>query len=142
MCTVVDLDVVGDGATPTRRPHVVVVGGGISGLAAAWRLCRERHDVDVTILESSSWIGGKLRVGELDGIAVDEGAESVLATRPEAVGLIGEAGLGDDLVHPTSAGPQLVIDGDLRPMPAGLVMGVPTDPVSYTHLTLPTKRIV
>jgi oxygen-dependent protoporphyrinogen oxidase len=127
VCTVVDLDVVGDGLTPARRPHVVVVGGGISGLAAAWRLCRERHDVDVTILESSSWIGGKLRVGDLDGVAVDEGAESVLATRPEAVGLIREAGLGEDLVHPTSAGPQLVIDGDLRPMPAGLVMGVPTD---------------
>ena len=110
-----------------RRPHVVVVGGGISGLAAAWRLCRERHDLDVTVLESSAHVGGKLRVTELDGIAVDEGAESVLATRPEAVDLIREAGLADDLVHPTSAAPLLVIDGDLRPMPTGLVMGVPTD---------------
>jgi oxygen-dependent protoporphyrinogen oxidase len=124
---VVDVDVQGGQGTSSRRPHVVVVGGGISGLAAAWRLCRERHDVDVTILESSSWIGGKLRVSELEGIAVDEGAESVLATRPEAVALIREAGLGDDLVHPTGAGPQLVIDGDLVPMPTATVMGVPTD---------------
>lgn len=110
-----------------RRPHVVVVGGGISGLAAAWRLCRERHDVDVTVLESSSRFGGKLLVSELEGVAVDEGAESVLATRPEAVRLISEAGLGDDLVHPTAATPRLVVDGDLLPMPTGLVMGVPTD---------------
>ena len=111
----------------SRRPHVVVVGGGISGLAAAWRLSRERHDVDVTVLESSAEVGGKLRVSELDGIPVDEGAESVLATRPEGVRLIREVGLGDDLVHPTSAAPRLVVGGDLRPMPSGLVMGVPTD---------------
>lgn len=110
-----------------RRAHVVVVGAGISGLAAAWRLCRERHDVDVTVLESSPRVGGKLLVTQLEGIAVDEGAESVLATRPEAVRLIRDAGLGDDLVHPTSAVPQLVVGSDLRPMPAGLVMGVPTD---------------
>jgi oxygen-dependent protoporphyrinogen oxidase len=128
VCGVVDLGVVRERVpTAVRRPHVVVVGGGISGLAAAWRLCRERHDVDITVLESSSWIGGKLRVSDLDGIAIDEGAESVLATRPEAVALIREAGLGDDLVHPTSAAPQLLVDGDLRPMPTGLVMGVPTD---------------
>jgi oxygen-dependent protoporphyrinogen oxidase len=124
VCDVVEQQVSG---RTGRRPHVVVVGGGISGLAAAWRLCRERHDLDVTILESSAQVGGKLRVSELDGIPVDEGAEAVLATRPEAVDLIRAAGLGDDLVHPTSAAPQLVIDGDLRPMPTGLVMGVPTD---------------
>jgi oxygen-dependent protoporphyrinogen oxidase len=123
VCDVVDALV-----TPrARRPHVVVVGAGISGLSAAWRLCRERHDVDVTVLESAAWIGGKLRVSSLEGIAIDEGAESVLATRPEAVALIREAGLGDDLVHPTAAAPQLVIDGDLTAMPTGLVMGVPTD---------------
>ena len=106
---------------------MVVVGGGISGLVAAWRICRARHDVDVTVLESSSWIGGKLRVGRIEGIPVDDGAESVLATRPEAVDLIREVGLGDDLVHPTAATPRLVIDGDLLPLPTGLVMGVPTD---------------
>jgi len=109
------------------RPHVVVVGGGISGLVAAWRICRARHDVDVTVLESASWLGGKLRVGQIEGIAVDDGAESVLATRPEAVDLIRDVGLGGDLVHPTSAAPRLVIDGDLVPLPTGLVMGVPTD---------------
>ena len=48
----------GDVVTPPRRPRVVVVGGGISGLAAAWRLCRLRHDVDVTVLESSAEVGG------------------------------------------------------------------------------------
>ena len=89
--------------TPDRRPHVVIVGGGISGLAAAWRLARLRHDVDITVLEGSPSVGGKLRVSELEGIAVDEGAESMIATRPEAVALAREVGLGDDLVHPAVA---------------------------------------
>ena len=133
------------------RPHVVVVGGGVSGLAAAWRLCRLRHDVDVTVLESSNAVGGKLRVGELEGLAIDEGAESVLAARPEAIGLMREAGLGDDIVHPTGARPRLVIGGDLVEMPAGLVMGVPTDLVelgrtrvlsSQTMARLPLDHIV
>ena len=109
------------------RPQVVVIGGGISGLATAWRLSRERRDVDITVLEASPVVGGKLLVSEIEGIAVDEGAESVLATRPEAVRLIHEAGLGADLVHPAVSAPSLVIGGDLVPMPTGLVMGVPTD---------------
>ena len=113
--------------TPPRRPHVVVVGGGVSGLAAAWRLCRLRHDVDVTVLESSPDLGGKLRLGEVAGLTVDVGAESMLATRPEAVALARECGLGDDLVTPTDERPRLLVDGDLREMPTGLVMGVPTD---------------
>lgn len=113
--------------TPPRRPHVVVIGGGISGLAAAWHLCRLRHDVDVTVLEAGDRVGGKLRVGELEGLAVDEGAESMLATRPEAVGLVEEVGLGPDLVTPTAELPRVVVGGDLLPLPPGLMLGVPTD---------------
>ena len=119
--------VVTDPTHEQRRPHVVVVGGGISGLAAAWRLLRLRTDVDITVLEGSPDVGGKLRVGELEGIAVDEGAESVLATRPEAVSLIREVGLGDDVEHPETTAPRLLLRGELRPLPGGLVMGIPTD---------------
>ncbi len=113
--------------TPDRRPHVVIVGGGISGLAAAWRLARLRHDLDITVLEGSPSVGGKLRVSELEGVAVDEGAESMIATRPEAVALAREIGLGDDLVHPAVAAPSLFLHNDLVPLPSGLMMGVPTD---------------
>ena len=67
---------------PTNaRPHVVIVGGGISGLAAAFSLRDEA--VRVTVLEGSPRLGGKLSVSGVAGVAVDEGAEALLVTRPE-----------------------------------------------------------
>ncbi|MGO4424628.1 FAD-dependent oxidoreductase, partial [Streptomyces sp. MCAF7] len=68
-----------------RTGHVVVVGGGISGLAAAHRLLT--GGARVTVLEASGRLGGKLYAGEIAGVPVDLGAESMLARRPEAVDL-------------------------------------------------------
>ncbi|WP_371101813.1 FAD-dependent oxidoreductase, partial [Streptomyces sp. PU_AKi4] len=65
--------------------HIVVVGAGIAGLAAAHRL--REHGARVTVLEASDRVGGKLLPGEIAGARVDLGAESLLARRPEAVGL-------------------------------------------------------
>lgn len=104
---------------------VIVIGGGISGLAAAWQL---RGRADVTVLESHSKVGGKLRTGTIAGIAVDEGAESLMALRPEAVELAAAVGLGDALCDPAQAPTTIWTNGALRPLPAGHVMGVPTDP--------------
>ncbi|WP_037914191.1 protoporphyrinogen oxidase [Actinacidiphila yeochonensis] len=105
--------------------HVVVVGGGIAGLSAAYDLARA--GVGVTLLEASTRVGGKLRTGEVGGVPVDLGAESLLARRPEAVGLAREVGLGDDLEPPAVLGATLWTRGRLRPMPKGHVMGVPGD---------------
>jgi oxygen-dependent protoporphyrinogen oxidase len=110
-----------------RSPRVIVVGGGISGLAAAWQLTRRRHDLEVVVLEGSSRVGGILRVSEVEGIPLDEGAESMLATRPEAVQLARDVGLSAQIVHPTAAKPRVLVNGELREFPPGLMMGVPTD---------------
>ena len=67
----------------TRAGHVVVVGGGIAGLAAAHRLLDS--GVRVTLLEATDRLGGKLEAGEIEGAPVDLGAESMLARRPERV---------------------------------------------------------
>lgn len=107
------------------RARVVVVGGGISGLAAAWRLSRTPGIAEVIVLEGAAQVGGKLRLGEVGGLVVDVGAESVLARRPEAVALITEAGLGDDLVHPVATAASVLARGVLHRLPAGTVMGVP-----------------
>ncbi|WP_411078050.1 protoporphyrinogen oxidase [Streptomyces sp. cmx-10-25] len=109
----------------TTAPHVVVAGGGITGLAAAHRLALAGHRV--TLLEADGRLGGKLLAGEVAGAPVDLGAESLLARRPEAVALARAVGLGDRLTAPATTTASVWSRGELVPMPKGHVMGVPGD---------------
>jgi oxygen-dependent protoporphyrinogen oxidase len=106
----------------------VVVGGGISGLATAWELSERVPGAQITVLESSERVGGKIRAGELAGLSVDVGAEAVLARRPEAIELIEQVGLGADLVHPAATTASVWSRGALHPMPQRTLMGVPAQP--------------
>jgi protoporphyrinogen/coproporphyrinogen III oxidase len=110
-----------------RRRHVVVIGGGISGLAAAWALRRASPSVRVSILEGAPKIGGKIAAVEVAGRDIDAGAESLLARRPEAVDLVRAVGLADSLIHPAVSGSSVWTRGRLRPLPAGQLMGIPGD---------------
>ncbi|MER6332178.1 protoporphyrinogen oxidase [Streptomyces sp. NPDC001034] len=110
-------------ATGTSSGHVVVIGAGVAGLAAAHRLLE--RGARVTVLEASERVGGKLLPGEIAGVRVDLGAESMLARRPEAVALAREVGLAGRLQPPAVASAAIWTRGALRPMPKGHVMGVP-----------------
>jgi oxygen-dependent protoporphyrinogen oxidase len=105
-------------------PNVVVVGGGLAGLAAALELRGRAH---VTVLESGSRLGGKVRVSDVGGLPVDEGADAMLRRVPHGLRLAQDAGLGDELVSPAAAQAFLLSRGELRPLPSGTVMGVPAD---------------
>lgn len=109
--------------TGTDTGHVVVIGAGVAGLAAAHRLLQ--RGARVTVCEASDRVGGKLLPGEIAGARVDFGAESILARRPEAVALAREVGLTDRLQPPATATASIWTRGALRPMPKGHVMGVP-----------------
>ncbi|HYB46779.1 MAG TPA: protoporphyrinogen oxidase, partial [Streptosporangiaceae bacterium] len=109
----------------STQPHVVIVGGGIAGLAAAVFLRDEA--VRVTVLEGSPRLGGKLSASEIAGVAVDEGAEALLVTRPEGTGLIAQAGLGGERVGPGTTSPAIWTLGAMRPLPRRQFMGVPSD---------------
>jgi len=106
----------------TVPQRVVVVGGGIAGLTAALDLADA--GVSVTVLESSDRVGGKLRSGEVAGVTVDLGAESVLARRPEAVALMDRLGIRHEPVRSSSAA--LWTHGALRALPR-TVLGIPVD---------------
>ncbi|MFC4113538.1 protoporphyrinogen oxidase [Nonomuraea zeae] len=111
-----------------NRAHVVVIGGGISGLAAAWFLRQGTSErVKVTVLEGGSRVGGKLYASEVAGVSVDAGAEAMLARRPEGKDLARAVGLGDDLVSPGTTRSAVYTRGALRFLPKGQVMGVPAD---------------
>lgn len=110
--------------------RVVVVGGGITGLAAAHEAFR--RGLDVTVLEAAPRAGGKVDSGFVDGadlpFPVDMAADGFLARQPEVIELCHELGLGDDLVAPTGARAFIWADGALRGIPSPSVLGVPFDP--------------
>ncbi|HEX5543119.1 MAG TPA: protoporphyrinogen oxidase [Micromonospora sp.] len=113
--------------------RIAVIGGGISGIAAALRLHDRAPDgTDITVYEQSGALGGKLRTGSLAGSSIELGAEAFLTRDPAggdsaAVALARRVGLADALVHPAIGQAAIVIDGELRPVPAGTLVGVPGD---------------
>jgi oxygen-dependent protoporphyrinogen oxidase len=103
---------------------IAVVGGGIAGLSAAYELVRLGRDV--VLLEAGDRLGGKIRTTPFAGRMVDEGPDAFLARVPWAVELCKELGLSDDLVSPATGSALVWAKGALRPIPEGVVLGVPT----------------
>lgn len=108
-------------------PTVVVVGGGIAGLAAAWELTHGEPACRVVLVERDTRLGGKIVTVPFAGLDLDGGPDSFLARVPAAAALAREAGLGDDLVPPGTGQAYLWARGGLRALPTGLVLGLPTD---------------
>jgi oxygen-dependent protoporphyrinogen oxidase len=112
-------------ARTTPAARLVVVGAGITGLAAAFEWHRRRPDDEIVVLEAGDRIGGKLHRVELAGHWYDTGPEAVLARVPEAVALVERLGLADQLVAPATTQASVVLPDGRHPLPAGTVLGVP-----------------
>ncbi|MGH9083357.1 MAG: protoporphyrinogen oxidase [Acidimicrobiales bacterium] len=114
-----------------ERSTVVIVGGGIAGMAAAWELTGAASGPRpgapaVVVLEGSERLGGKLRSQSFAGRVVDVGPDGFLGRRPEGEQLCREIGLGDALAPIGASGASVWAGGRLRPLPSGLNLGVPT----------------
>ena len=104
---------------------VAVVGGGISGLSAAYEL--HRRQTPFVLLEKSDRLGGVIRTERTGGFTIDAGPDSLVVQKPAAIALCAELGLADRLI-PTQA-PRtacVVRDETLHPLPPGSVFGIPT----------------
>lgn len=112
---------------------VAVVGGGISGLAAAFDL--QAGGADVVVLEKTGRVGGALRTSTIEGVRVEEGADAFLVRVPWAAWLAERSGL--ELVHPATGSALLYAGGRLRPLPAGTVLGVPSSLASVRGVLSP-----
>ncbi len=102
---------------------VVVVGGGITGLAAAHEL--SQSGVEFVLLEDTPRVGGKIDGGPVGSLEIDSAADGFLARQPEMAELCIEIGLGDDLVRPSGRRAFIWANGALRTIPAPSVLGVP-----------------
>ncbi|MHC4994256.1 MAG: protoporphyrinogen oxidase [Planctomycetota bacterium] len=118
-----------DAPNPKR---VVVVGGGITGLAAAHRLvelAKEKDTaVDVTLLEAGERLGGWIRTIHRDGFIIEPGPDNFITSKPWGVDLVKRLGLEDELL-PTNdnhRGALLVCRGKLEPIPEGFLLMAPT----------------
>ncbi len=113
-----------------RGTRVVVIGGGISGLVAAWECAR--IGMDVTVVEASSAVGGAIRGASVAGLTLDVGAESYATRGGHVRRLIDELGLAADVVTPAGGRAWLGgipgLAGGAAPLPAGGVLGIPANP--------------
>ena len=80
--------------------RIVVVGSGITGLAAAHRLLRDHPELDLLVLEAGTAPGGRIRTSPFAGLPVDEAADAFLVRVPWALDLCSELGLAAELVAP------------------------------------------
>ena len=103
----------------------VIVGGGISGLSAAYYLARS--GVTPVLVEKQARLGGVIQTETVDGCLVEYGPDSFLSSKPAALELIRELGLGDEVISSNDhlRVTYILRGGRLRPMPDGLMMMAP-----------------
>lgn len=118
--------------------RVVIVGGGITGLATAHALESASGRCEVRLLEAAPHLGGNLVTVRHNAFLIDGGPDSWVATKPHATRLAKAVGLGDELIgtRPDTRKVYIVWQRQLHPMPEGLVLGIPTEwkPFAQTEL--------
>ena len=128
--------------------RLVVVGGGITGLAAAHAAAVRARElgrpISITVLEGSARLGGNLITERVDGFLLDGGPDSWVASKPQATVLARDLGLASAIIGTNESTRRYYIawGGRLHPVPEGLVLGVPTKwlPLAKTRLfTWPGK---
>jgi oxygen-dependent protoporphyrinogen oxidase len=115
-------------STTPGRPSVVVVGGGVTGLAAAYAIHRARPDVEIRLFEARPRLGGNIATEREDGFVIDAGPDSFVRTKPEALELCRELGLESELIPTREVARHVFVahHGRLERMPGGMALAVPT----------------
>jgi len=121
--------------------RVVIIGGGITGLAAAWEL--QKNGVDYTLLEASERLGGKIKTEQVDGFILEGAADSFLGQqKPWAWQFCQELGLTDRMIGTNEQQRNVYVlqDGRLQLMPRGMRLIIPADPDGLLESELLTEE--
>src|SRR2546422_69515 len=111
--------------------RIAIIGGGISGLSAAFALEQHRRagvPLEYVLFESSPRLGGVLVTERVDGCLVEAGPDSFLTEKPWAANLCRQIGIGDQLIGSNDADRKtyILVKGRLVAIPDGLMFMVPT----------------
>jgi oxygen-dependent protoporphyrinogen oxidase len=127
--------------------RIAIIGGGISGLAAAYTFDEKRQSgtpVQYVLFEASPRLGGVLVTDHVDGCLVEAGPDSFLTEKPWAADLCRKIGLGDQLIgsNDSERKTYIVTKNKLVEMPDGLMFMVPTKimPTVRSPLSLCVRR--
>ena len=116
--------------------NVTIVGGGLTGLTAAYYLGHAKPNWNITLYEQAPRFGGKIQTQRVDDFVVELGPDSYLGRKTEMTDLIYDLGLGDTLVS-NETGQAFVYDkGSIHPIPGGSIMGIPTEMMPFVKATL------
>ncbi|MET3697843.1 oxygen-dependent protoporphyrinogen oxidase [Bacillus oleivorans] len=119
---------------------ILIIGGGITGLSAIYELHKwkkaNRSDVKLILAEASDKLGGKIRTAKKTGFIMEEGADSIVARKENVMPFIEELGIEEEVVYNATGRSYLYTDGELKPIPADAVFGIPTSIESLAKTTL------
>ncbi|MFC4559173.1 protoporphyrinogen oxidase [Virgibacillus kekensis] len=126
---------------------IVIVGGGITGLSAAYYLRKEITEnnlpYEVKLVEASDRLGGKIKTKHHDGFVIEQGPDSFLARKQPAVKLTEELGMSDELVRNGTGQSYILVNNKLHKMPTGAFMGIPTQvrPFLFSGIFSPKGKL-
>ncbi|WP_110114368.1 protoporphyrinogen oxidase [Bacillus sp. CGMCC 1.16541] len=131
----------------TKNKKVVIIGGGITGITAAYYLQKEINEkglpIEFTLIEATHRLGGKIQTISRGGFTIERGPDSFLARKLSMSKLIKEVGLDHKLVHNSTGKSYVLVKNRLHRIPEGAVMGIPTQisPFVTTGLFSPAGKL-
>ena len=116
--------------------NVTIVGGGLTGLTAAYYLGHAKPEWNITLYEQAPRFGGKIQTQRVDDFVVELGPDSYLGRKTEMTDLVHDLGLGDTLVSNETGQAFVYDEGSIHPIPGGSIMGIPTEMMPFVKATL------
>lgn len=114
-----------------QRKKIVIAGGGITGLSAAFYMQQQIRNqnlpIDVILVEATNRLGGKIQTVRRNGYIIERGPDSFLIRKKSMDRLAKELGIADQLVKNATGQSYVLLNDELHPIPGGSIMGVPTE---------------
>ena len=124
--------------------NIVIIGGGITGLSAAFSLQKEieakQLPYRVKLIEASNRLGGKIKTMKKNGYTIEQGPDSLLSRKPAIVELTKELELDDEKIHNETGQSYILVNNQLHKMPVGTFMGVPKEETSILDTAIFTAE--